>query len=88
MSTRKKITAALKAKGLEATMEYDRAGPEDWSYWYVYLTEESMRKLTAAGEDPAFTGTIEFCEFDEGMEKVAELLDCSGIKLQELTDGQ
>ncbi|WP_024529221.1 hypothetical protein [Serratia fonticola] len=82
MSTRKKITAALRAKGLEATMEYDRQGPMDWSYWYVYLTEESMRKLKAAGEDPAFTGVIEFCEFDEGMEKVAELLDCSGIQEQ------
>lgn len=81
MSTRKKIEKILRSKGLNAEMEYERNGPDEWSYWYVRLDAESLRKVKKVEDEPAFDGEFIFCEIEEGVEKANELPDCSGVSL-------
>ena len=75
MSTRRKINKILKEKGLVAEVQYDGSGAsrDDYGWWTVILSQESANCVRAKLNEPEFTGTIEFCDIDDGLEQLSEL---------------
>ena len=74
MSTRRDISRILKQKGINAeNIQYDRAGPEEYGWWTVTLSPVDASACRVALNEPDFTGSIEFCEIEDGMEQLSEL---------------
>lgn len=75
MSTRRKIEKILKEKGLKAEVQYDGKGVsrDEYGWWTVILSQESANCVRAKLNEPEFTGTIEFCDIDDGLEQLSEL---------------
>lgn len=75
MSIRRKINKILKGKGLSADVEYDGAGAsrDEYGWWTVTFNSASADFIRQKLNEPEFTGTIEFCEIDDGLEQLSEL---------------
>ena len=75
MSTRRKINKILKGKGLSAGVEYDGAGAsrDEYGWWTVTFAPESVDFIRMELNEPEFTGVVEFCEIDDGLEQLSEL---------------
>lgn len=75
MSTRRKINKTLKEKGLVADVQYDGSGAsqDEYGWWTVSLDNESAEFVRAKLNEPEFTGAIEFCEIEDGLEQLSEL---------------
>ena len=68
MSTRRNINKILKWKCLVADVEYDGYG-----WWTVTLDQASAEFVRLKLNEPEFTGVIEFCEIEEGLQQLSEL---------------
>lgn len=75
MSTRRKINKILKEKGLTANVEYDGngAGRDEYGWWTVTFEPVSADFIRLKLNEPEFTGSIEFCELEDGFEQLSEL---------------
>ncbi|MEG6249527.1 hypothetical protein UXO05_02800 [Enterobacter ludwigii] len=75
MSTRRKINKILKEKGLVADVEYDGSGAsrDEYGWWTVTLDQASADFVRMKLNEPEFTGSIEFCEIEEGFQHLSEL---------------
>lgn len=75
MSTRRKINKILKEKGLTANVEYDGsgAGRDEYGWWTVTFEPASADFIRLKLNEPEFTGSIEFCELEDGFEQLLEL---------------
>ena len=73
MSTRRTINKILKAKNLIADLEYDRAGPDDYSWWTITFDDASTAYIRQKLNEPEFAGSIEFCELEEGLLQLCEM---------------
>lgn len=75
MSTRRKINKILKDKGLTADVEFDGSGAsrDEYGWWTVALHPASADFVRLKLNEPEFTGSIEFCELDEGLQQLSEL---------------
>lgn len=75
MSTRRKINRILKDKGLAADVEYDGSGAsrDEYGWWTVTLDKTSTDFVRLKLNEPQFTGSIEFCELEEGFQQLSEL---------------
>lgn len=73
MSTRRVINKILKSKNLVADLEYDRAGPDDYSWWTITFDDASAEHIRHKLEEPEFTGAIEFCELEDGLLQLNEM---------------
>ena len=75
MSTRRKINKILKAKGLSADVEYDGTGAsrDEYGWWTVTFDPESADFIRMKLNEPEFSGAIEFCEIDDGLEQLSEM---------------
>ncbi|MEG7606704.1 hypothetical protein [Citrobacter braakii] len=75
MSTRRKINKILKGKCLVADVEYDGSGAsmDEYGWWTVTLDQESADFVRLKLNEPEFTGVIEFCEIEEGIQQLSEL---------------
>lgn len=75
MSTRRKINKILKEKGLTADVEYDGSGVsrDEYGWWTVTLDQLSADFVRLKLDEPEFTGSIEFCELEEGFQQLSEL---------------
>lgn len=74
MSTRRKIEKLLKDRGITAdSIEFERSGPDDWSWWTITLSKASTNHCRIKLSEPEFTGVIEFCDIDDGMLQLSEL---------------
>lgn len=75
MSTRRKINKILKEKGLTADVDYDGSGAsrDEYGWWTVTLNPASADFVRIKLNEPEFTGSIEFCELEEGLQQLSEL---------------
>lgn len=75
MSTRRKINKILKDKGLLAEVEYDGsgAGMDTYGWWTITFTKESADFIRLKLDEPEFTGAIEFCEIEDGIQQLSEM---------------
>lgn len=75
MSARRKINKTLKEKGLSADVEYDGSGAsrDEYGWWTVTLDPASADFVRLKLNEPEFTGSIEFCELEEGLQQLSEL---------------
>lgn len=73
MNTRRAINKVLKDKNLNAQLQYDRAGPEDYSWWTVTFDLDSAEFIRKALFEPEFTGVIEFCDLEDGLMELNEM---------------
>lgn len=75
MSTRRQINKILKEKRLIADVEYDGKGAsrDDYGWWTVTFDQSSSEFIRLTLNEPEFTGAIEFCEVDDGLQELAEL---------------
>lgn len=75
MSTRRKINKILKEKGLAADVEYDGIGAsrDEYGWWTVTFEPASADFIRLKLNEPEFTGSIEFCELEDGFEQLSEL---------------
>lgn len=73
MSTRRIINKILKAKNLIADIEYERAGPDYYSWWTIAFDDASADFIRQKLDEPEFTGSIEFCEIEDGIEQLNEM---------------
>ena len=75
MSTRRKINKILKEKGLVADVEYDGsgAGRDEYGWWTVTFNCACADFIRLKLNEPEFTGSIEFCEVEDGLEQLSEL---------------
>lgn len=75
MSTRRKINEILKEKGLAADVEYDGSGAsrDEYGWWTVTFEPASADFIRLNLNEPEFTGSIEFCELEDGLELLSEL---------------
>lgn len=75
MSTRRKINKILKEKRLSADVEYDGAGAgrDEYGWWAVTFDPASADFIRLKLNEPEFTGVIEFCEIDDGLEQLSEM---------------
>lgn len=75
MSTRRKINKILKEKRLSADVVYDGSGAsrDEYGWWTVTLDNESADFVRSKLNEPEFTGVIEFCEIENGVEQLSEL---------------
>lgn len=75
MSTRRLINKAMKGKNLNYTAEYDGSGAnaDCYGWWVITLDKESADFVRTAMNEHEFTGVIEFCEVDEGIQQLNEL---------------
>ena len=75
MSTHRKINKTLKEKGLVADVEYDGSGAsrDEYGWWTVTFEPVSADFIRKKLNEPEFTGAIEFCEIEEGLQQLSEL---------------
>lgn len=75
MSTRRKINKILKEKGLVAEVKYDGSGASinESGWWTVTFDDKSTAFIREKLGEPEFTGAIEFCEFEDGIEQLSEM---------------
>lgn len=75
MSTRRKINKILKEKNLIADVQYDGAGAsrDEYGWWTVILDPTSAEIVRSKMNESEFTGVIEFCEIEDGLEQLNEL---------------
>lgn len=75
MSTRRKINKILKEKGLVAEVEYDGSGAsrDEYGWWTVTFDTATAGFIRLKLNEPEFTGSIEFCEIEEGLEQLSEM---------------
>ncbi len=74
MNTRRKIEQILKDKGITAeSIVYDRAGPDDWSWWTVSLKPKDAEACREKLNEPEMSRAIEFCDIEEGLALLSEL---------------
>lgn len=75
MNTRRKINKILKEKGLVADVEYDGSGAsrDEYGWWTVTFEPTSADFIRLKLNEPEFTGSIEFCELEDGIEQLSEL---------------
>ncbi|EQB4724774.1 hypothetical protein [Enterobacter hormaechei] len=75
MSTRRKINKILKEKGLTADVEYDGSGAsrDEHGWWTVTFDPESADFVRLNLNETEFTGSIEFCELEDGFQQLSEL---------------
>jgi len=75
MSTRRKINKILKEKGLSAEVQYDGSGAsrDEYGWWTVTLDPACTDFIRLKLNEPEFTGSIEFCEVEDGLEQLSEL---------------
>ena len=75
MSTRRKINKILKEKGLSACVEYDGSGAstDEYGWWPVTFDTETTDFIRNKLNEPEFTGSIEFCEIEEGIIQLSEM---------------
>ncbi|HBU8666367.1 TPA: hypothetical protein MDD69_003413 [Klebsiella oxytoca] len=75
MSTRRKINKILKGKGLSAEVSYDGTGAsrDEYGWWVVTFNPESADFIRLKLNEPEFTGVIEFCEIEDGLEQLSEM---------------
>lgn len=75
MSTRRKINKILKEKGLAADVQYDGTGAsrDEYGWWTVTFDPTSSDIIRLKLNEPEFTGVIEFCEIEEGLQQLSEL---------------
>lgn len=75
MSTRRKINKILKGKGLSAEVSYDGTGAsrDEYGWWTVTFNPESADFIRLKLNEPEFTGVIEFCEIEDGLEQLSEM---------------
>lgn len=75
MSTRRKIEKILKSKRLVADVQYDGKGAsrDEYGWWTVTLSDDSANFIRNKMNESDFTGTIQFCEIEDGLEQLNEL---------------
>lgn len=74
MNTRRKIEKALKEKGITAeSITYDRAGPEDFGWWTVFLSPEDAEACRKKLNESELSRAIEFCDLEDGFLQLSEL---------------
>ncbi|HBR7812481.1 TPA: hypothetical protein ACQ7DO_001072 [Klebsiella pneumoniae] len=75
MSTRRKVNKILKGKGLSAEIAYDGTGVsrDEYGWWTVTFNPASADFIRLKLNEPEFTGVIEFCEIDDGLEQLSEM---------------
>lgn len=75
MSTRRKINKILKEKALVAQVEYDGSGASrgEYGWWTVTFDTATADFIRQKLNEPEFTGAIEFCEIEEGLEQLSEM---------------
>lgn len=75
MSTRRKINKILKEKNITADIEYDGSGAsrDEYGWWTVTINKDCIEEVKTKLGEPEFTGVIEFCEIDDGLEQLQEL---------------
>lgn len=74
MNTRRKIESILKSKGITAeSIIYDRAGPEDFSWWTIFLSPECAESCRKRLDEPEMSRAIEFCDLEDGFMQLSEL---------------
>lgn len=74
MNTRRKIEGILKSKGITAeSITYDRSGPEDFSWWTVFLSPEDAAACREKLDEPELSRAIEFCDLEDGFLQLNEL---------------
>ncbi len=75
MSTRRKINKILKEKCLSADVAYDGSGAsrDECSWWTVTFNPESADFIRLKLNEPEFSGVIEFCEIEDGLEQLSEM---------------
>ena len=75
MSTRRKINKILKGKGLVAEVQYDGSGTSchEYGWWTVTFDSDSADFIRKKLNEPEFTGVIEFCEIEDGLEQLSEM---------------
>lgn len=75
MSTRRKINKILKWKGLSSGVSYDGTGAsrDEYGWWTVTFNPESADFIRLKLNEPEFTGVIEFCEIEDGLEQLSEM---------------
>ncbi len=74
MTTRRKIESILKSKGITAeSVTYDRAGPEDFSWWTVLLSAQDAEACRKKLNEPEMSRWIEFCDLQDGFLQLSEL---------------
>lgn len=79
MNTRREIEKVLRSKSITAeSICYEGAGPDEYGWWTITLSEKSKRDCQRLLNEPEFGRHIEFCELDEGFQQLSELPDCAG----------
>lgn len=75
MSTRRKINKILKEKGLVAEVQYDGSGAsrDEYGWWTVNFDTATADFIRQKLNEPEFTGVIEFCEIEDGLEQLSEM---------------
>lgn len=75
MSTRRKINKILKEKCLTAGVQYDGSGAsrDEYGWWTVTFDTETAEFIRLKLNEPEFTGVIEFCEIEDGLEQISEM---------------
>jgi len=75
MSTRRKINKILKGKSLVAEVQYDGSGAsrDEYGWWTVTFDTATADFIRQKLNEPEFTGAIEFCEIEEGLEQLSEM---------------
>ena len=73
MNTRRVINKILKSKNLNAESHYDRAGPGDYGWWTITFAPDSAEFIRNTLCEPEFTGSIEFCELEDGLLQLNEM---------------
>lgn len=75
MSTRRKINKILKEKCLSADVAYDGTGAsrDEYGWWTVTFDPVSADFIRMKLSEPEFSGVIEFCEIDDGLEQLSEM---------------
>lgn len=75
MSTRRMINKTLKEKGLVAEVQYDGSGSsrDEYGWWDATFDYEFADFIRKRLNEPEFTGAIEFCEIEEGLEQLSEM---------------
>ncbi|MBJ6597473.1 hypothetical protein [Enterobacter asburiae] len=82
MSTRRKINKILKERGLVADVKYDGSGAsrDEYGWWTVTFEPVSADFIRLELNEPEFTGSIEFCELEDGFEQLSELPEMEAAK--------
>ncbi len=75
MSTRRKINKILKEKGLTANVQFDGGGvgSDSSGWWMVTFDDYSSALIRSKMGEPTFSGSIEFCDIEDGLEQLSEM---------------